>query len=517
MQSLHEGAERAPVESLRGDGAKVREVGSAPTRNEQQASQRAALLFGNRERTRRRGWRAHHSAWAAAAAALRASAFGSRLLRRRAASILPAVARRTLTVSAIRRRSAAPTAHAAGAAAAAEDLVAVVGQWAEATFWAFPQQEVAGAARVAIAIEQRGIDGEEPQRRIDVEHAGERSFELVDRRRVEDAACFDQPRPRRVLRFAFEAALQLVCGFVCLLVLAEPCEPCAAARIGRDLEAHTLLRAKRLVEVGLVELLHVCVEAPVLAVDDDLHEVGLQRWHVATRDEGMDRFAQIGRVVVAVEQVELAVAVELLLGIGEVDRDRERLLLALHAEVGRVAAEAHAYARVVLAVDAHRRRQLDVGAIEVREFVEPIRLRELQEDRAHDGRVVERLVRVALHVAVRDLLWRARCCVWRVFAHWRRPAWESAASAASTAAAGATRSTHAATRLRLHECARFFAFCVVEFAALVGVKLLDELLLALGGRAALRTEARSAASRRAPRLEVRRRTARRRFLRLLRR
>ena len=79
---------------------------------------------------------------------------------------------------------------------AAERLVHVVRNDVEAARHVLVQVVVARARPVAVAVDQRHFERQEPQRAVDVEDRRQRRFELVRRRRVEDPAQLDEAGPR---------------------------------------------------------------------------------------------------------------------------------------------------------------------------------------------------------------------------------------------------------------------------------------------------------------------------------
>ena len=106
------------------------------------------------------------------------------------------------------------------------------------------------------------------------------------------------------------------------------------------------------------------------------------------------------RILVRVEQVERLVAEQPLFGVDEIEGEIQRPLLALaNPEVRRESAEMHADLGIGLAVHDQGGREFHVGMIEVGELGLPVLVREVEEQRAEDGRLVERLAGESLDVS----------------------------------------------------------------------------------------------------------------------
>jgi hypothetical protein len=95
---------------------------------------------------------------------------------------------------------------------------------------------------------------------------------------------------------------------------------------GGTLKRVALLGAEVVLEELLVELLHRRVDAVVLAVDDDAHQRHARRREELVGEPAVQHLAHERRVGVAVEQVEVAHAVQALLRVDEVEGEVERLL-----------------------------------------------------------------------------------------------------------------------------------------------------------------------------------------------
>ncbi len=87
------------------------------------------------------------------------------------------------------RRSEPPTAFVG------EALVHVVRDDVEAPLLVLIDAVVARACPVAVAVDERHIQRQEPQRAVDVEDRIERGFQLVGRRLVQDTEQLDESRP----------------------------------------------------------------------------------------------------------------------------------------------------------------------------------------------------------------------------------------------------------------------------------------------------------------------------------
>jgi hypothetical protein len=222
---------------------------------------------------------------------------------------------------------------------------------------------------------------------------------LRQRRFVEDAEHADQRVPRLgiVLRF------DLVQVAVVVDVRAEVFHPRPPAWAARNLPARAAGHAVDLAsEIG-IELLRVDVHTPVLAIDDDPHEVGLGNRRIVPRDLGVQHRPHEARITIAVEQVQRPITKQPLVIVNEVEREVERLLRArADHPVGRRAAEVHADVRIGLAVDYHRRRKVDIRVVGVGQLRFPVVTWERQEDRAQRRGVVERRIAEGLNTGRRE-------------------------------------------------------------------------------------------------------------------
>ena len=174
---------------------------------------------------------------------------------------------------------------------------------------------------------------------------------------------------------------------------------------------------------------------------------------------------QEGRVLVRVQQVQRLVAVEPLFRVDGIERQVQRPLVPLaDPHVGREPAEVDADARIGLAVHGQRGRDIHVGAPEVGELGLPVLLLEVEEERAQDGRLVERLAGERLHVGRLDAGAGLRRGLLLAAA---RPAPSGRSEAAATPPPG--------TALLLGGLAGRLALVRVQVAVAVLVELLEQL------------------------------------------
>ena len=345
--------------------------------------------------------------------------------------------------------------------------------------------EVARPADISVAVHQHAVEGDEPERAIDVENRSELRHELLPRCLLEEPRETHQVSPGG----GIFRGLELIGAPIARDVVPVVRQPLSAATLG-DFPAHSLARAERLTEEVLVELLDVDVDAPALAVDDELDQVRPRRRQVLPGDVIVKDVPQERGVGVRVEEVEGLVAVEVAAVLAVIDRQVQRPLLAgADAEEGGVAAEPHAHLRVLLPVDDEVRRHVDVGAIEVGHLLFPVLLEEHEKERAEDPRVIERSIGIGLHVALGDALRLAR----RILLL-GRGASTATETAAETAAETATPRTEAGAvlPLLLDVLPGPGALAVVEPAVAVVVELLDEAHRLPSRTAAAGTEAPSA-------------------------
>ena len=278
----------------------------------------------------------------------------------------------------------------------AEGFVHVVRQDVKLALLVQIDAVVAGSNPIAIAVDERVVEREEPQQSVDVEHRLKCGFQFFRRRFVERLAELDERLPGFVA-----VVFDLVTAFVIFGVVTDVFQATTATRRAADLPARSLRRRIILSEELLVELLHVGVHAPAFTVDDHFHEVRFRCRDVLPSNVRIQNAAQERIVFVGVQQVQRFVAVQPLFRIDGIERHVQRSLRASRDHhVRRHASEVDTDVRIFLAVDRQRRGDFDVGVVEVSEFRFPIFVLEVDEDRAQDLRVVQR------RIAGRDVLWR---------------------------------------------------------------------------------------------------------------
>lgn len=261
-------------------------------------------------------------------------------------------------------------------------------------------------------------------------------------------------------------------------------------RRAADLPAGAVGRTVVLREKLLIELLDVGVNAPALAVDDDLDEIGFGGWHVFAGDLRIEHGAQHGIVFMGVEQIEGFIAVQPLLGVREVDRDVQRAFVSRgDHHVGRVSAEVDADAWIAFAVDNEGRRKFDVGIVEVGQFRLPVVPFEIEKQRPQDGRFVKLCVGVVSSVRGCDLWAGLRGFLILPSSETRRTEATSARSArASVRAAGASWTAEGSESAAIAPFFAFFSeklagllpFLSVESAVFVRIELIDHPSLSAG-------------------------------------
>ena len=135
-----------------------------------------------------------------------------------------------------------------------------------------------------------------------------------------------------------------------------------------------------LLHIVVVQLLHVRVDPPTLAIDVQVNEVGFRCGDVVADQVEVHHFPQERRVLEGVVQVQGLVAHQVLPVDGMVHREVERLLLRgrwqLH--VTGLPLEAHTHAVVRHAVHRQRRRDIRLAGVVLRHQRPVIGLRELQ-------------------------------------------------------------------------------------------------------------------------------------------
>ena len=337
---------------------------------------------------------------------------------------------------------------------------------------------VAGTNPVAVAVDERVVECQEPECLVDVEHRRESRFELSERCLVERLAELDQRLP--VLGVVIR--LQAEGSFVIVDVVTDVLQPTASHRTAVDLPPRPLRTRIVLSQKILVELLGTRIDAPALAVDRQLDEVRFRRGNVFPRNVRVQNRVQERRVFVRVEQVQCLVTIEPLLRVHEVKRQVQGPLRSGrdHHE-RRHATEVDAHVRILHAIDSCRTRNLDIGVVEVGEFRFPIGVLEFEEQRPQDRRLVELGIGHGLHVAGREL--RSRLG-WFVLAATRRTTTPTRRSATGWPTEEAAKQTTAPSTgtarpaIGLQKLTRCGALCLVQTTVRVLVELRDELPLA---------------------------------------
>jgi hypothetical protein len=140
----------------------------------------------------------------------------------------------------------------------------------------------------------------------------------------------------------------------------------------------------------LVELLGIDVNAPTFAIDDHFDEVGFGRGDVFPGGLQIEDGSEEGRVFMGIEQIQRAIAQQVLIVVNEIKGEIERTLVTFaDSEIGRGAAEMNAHSGVGLPIHDDLGRNLDICIGKVGQFLFPIRVFELEENRPNDGGVVE--------------------------------------------------------------------------------------------------------------------------------
>ena len=264
---------------------------------------------------------------------------------------------------------------------------------------------IARARPVAVVVDERVVERQEAEGPVDVQNGCQSRLEPARWRLIQDLAQVDEVRPR----FGIVFGLDLEEAPVGPRIVSEVFETRASARAARRGPARALRCPEVVAQEVLVERLHVGIHTPALAVDDHAHEVRSWRGHVVAGNLGVEHRLEECRILVRVQEVQRAIPLQLLIAVREVEVDGQRMLAphGHHAE-RRVAAEPHADVAVRLAVHDDRRGHVHIGVVEVGELGLPVCLLELDEECPQRAGLVERRVRIRLHVGRRQVRSRIR-------------------------------------------------------------------------------------------------------------
>ena len=229
------------------------------------------------------------------------------------------------------------------------------------------QAVVAGTRPIAVIIHERVIEGEKPQRAVNVQNRRQRCRDAIGGGLAEKFAELDQGGPLRRVVLALD--------FVDLLIVrgsvAEIRKTGLRVRPGR-LPTRTVGALEVFFQKLLIELLHVLIDAPVFPVDDHTNKVRLGRRNILPRDVKEEDRAHHRRIFVRVQEVQRPVAAHRLVFVSHIEREVQRVFAAFRNHHGRHASEANADIAVCLSIDHHICSDIDVGAVEVFEFVFPV-------------------------------------------------------------------------------------------------------------------------------------------------
>ena len=189
----------------------------------------------------------------------------------------------------------------------------------EAPLGILVERVVAGANPIAVVVDERILNRQESQRPVDVEDRCEGRLQFVGRSLVEDPGELDQILPGLVAVLALEVVDLLVRGGL----KSQVGKGAATIGAARHLPPVSLSGSEELLGKVFVELLGAGVDAPVLAIDDHPHQVGLRGRQVFPGDMAVQHRPQEGWIFVGIEQVEGLVAADGLVLVGEIQRHIE--------------------------------------------------------------------------------------------------------------------------------------------------------------------------------------------------
>ena len=201
----------------------------------------------------------------------------------------------------------------------------------EAAFAVLVNAVIAGANPIAVVVDQDIFERQELQRAVNIQEGSKSRHQLVRRGFIQDLAELDEVGPD--LRIIL--GLDLVKALCRCDVLAQVVQSGTTAGAAGHLPAGAFGGAEPFLHEILVELLGVHIHAPAFAVDDHPHEVCLGRRNVLAGNLVIKDRPQEGGILVRIQQVERAIAAQVLVLVHEIERKIQRTLAAAaHHHVG---------------------------------------------------------------------------------------------------------------------------------------------------------------------------------------
>ena len=289
---------------------------------------------------------------------------------------------------------------------------------------------VARASPISVTVNQRHIQGQEPEQAVDVEDRRECLLQLIGRCLIERVAERNQVFPGLLIILR----LDLESSPIFRDILAQVPETTIRARVAAHFPPSPFGRAIVFGQELLVELLNVGIQAPAFPIDDDLDKVCLGCRDVLPGNMRVQQRTHHRRIAAAVEEIERLISVKTLVWMHEIKRQIERSLVSGgDHHVRRHAAEVNSHVRIDLAIDGQPGGDLDIRPLKVGQFRFPILVFEIEKQSAQHGRVIEWCVRIRFDVRGRDT-WTG--CGGLTIATATGPSWRAEATTAwSTAAA----------------------------------------------------------------------------------
>src|SRR5688572_7806459 len=151
---------------------------------------------------------------------------------------------------------------------------------------------VARANPVAVIVRKRVIYRQESQDAIDIEDRSQRSLKLFRRRGVQNPGQVDERGPRLGIILAFD----FIGAGISARAVAPILESRAAVRPPWRLPSGPCFGLVPLLKEGFIDLFHVLIDAPTLAIDDNANKICARGGKEVARGLKIEHAAQEGRI-----------------------------------------------------------------------------------------------------------------------------------------------------------------------------------------------------------------------------
>ena len=256
-----------------------------------------------------------------------------------------------------------------------------MGQNVESPILIEEQAVIAGPHPVAIPVDQRCIECQKPQGAIDIQNRIQCRLQLVQRCLSQHLGQLDEGFPVFCLVFGLDREDLLVTRDVVAHVLETAPAPGAPRNFPASPFGVTEMPRQKI----LVELLDIHIQAPAFAVDHHPHVVRPRGGNVLPGDVRIERGVEECRILMRIQQIQRLRSQPILLLVDQIEGDIQRpLVTGPHHSKRRHAAKLNPHHRVRLAIHREVRRDIHIGAVEVRQLFFPLIIFKIDEEGPDD-------------------------------------------------------------------------------------------------------------------------------------